>query len=530
MRKYVIALAAIAVFISFFRLGAVTLFDVDEAVFAQATKEMVESGDWITPTYNGVNRYDKPIFFYWLMAGSYKAFGINEFAARFPSALSGILLAMSLFLFAAQFGNAREAFYAAVSFLVSVYFFMYSHAAVTDMALSLFITLSLFSFFLSLKKNHLFIYGFYAFSALAFLTKGLIGIVFPFGIAIIYLFASEQFRGIRKVFDLKAVFVFLVVALPWYTAEYMANGNEFIQQLFIKHHFARYAGVISGHKGPIYYYVPVMIAGLFPWIAFLPAGITAVISRIRSRRDIRAGHDDPGLFLLTWFCFIFAFFSFSTTKLPNYILPAIPAVSILISKGMFRNTEPSDFRWAVRTPQGKRYAEVFIAIASLVIGVAFVFSKAYLENSGIHDAVWTYYAAAIMCMLTLGCLYALLKGKSSYGYISAAMVALLGLISATALPAASQYLQGTLYEYSKYAGSILKDDEKIVAYGMNNPSIVFYSGHRIINVRSQKKLAPELQPNTTYVAITKERDVAALKELGFGLVKTDGRYALLERK
>ena len=203
MKKYLFLIILIAVFVSFFRLGSVTLFDVDEAVFAQATKEMIESADWITPTYNGETRYDKPILFYWLMAASYKVFGINEFAARFPSALSGVLLVLSVFLFAGHFRDVKEAFYASIPFALSIYFFMYSHAAVTDMALSLFITLSLFSFYLSLKTDKRYIYGFYSCSALAFLTKGLIGIVFPFGIAIIYLLASERLQGLKKIFHFK---------------------------------------------------------------------------------------------------------------------------------------------------------------------------------------------------------------------------------------------------------------------------------------------------------------------------------------
>jgi 4-amino-4-deoxy-L-arabinose transferase-like glycosyltransferase len=107
MKKYLFLIILIAVFISFFRLGSVTLFDVDEAVFAQATKEMIENADWITPTYNGENRYDKPILFYWLMAASYKVFGINEFAARFPSALSGVLLVLSVFLFVGHFRDDK---------------------------------------------------------------------------------------------------------------------------------------------------------------------------------------------------------------------------------------------------------------------------------------------------------------------------------------------------------------------------------------------------------------------------------------
>src|SRR4030043_2456963 len=97
--RYLIPIIAITIFVSFFRLGSVTLFDVDEAVFAEATREMVESGRWITPTYNGENRYDKPILFYWLMAFLFKIFGVNEFAARLPSAVSGVLLCLAVYLF-----------------------------------------------------------------------------------------------------------------------------------------------------------------------------------------------------------------------------------------------------------------------------------------------------------------------------------------------------------------------------------------------------------------------------------------------
>src|SRR5208337_4521510 len=143
MTKYVLPLLIIALLLSFFRLGFITLFDVDEAVFSTATKEMVQTGNLITPTYNGEKRYDKPILFYWLMAASYKAFGINNFGARFPSALAASLLAVALFLFVKRTHGEKKAIYAAFSFVLSIYFLIYSHAAVTDMTLTLFISISL---------------------------------------------------------------------------------------------------------------------------------------------------------------------------------------------------------------------------------------------------------------------------------------------------------------------------------------------------------------------------------------------------
>src|SRR4030065_820946 len=193
--RFLVPIIAITIFVSFFRLGSVTLFDVDEAVFAEAAKEMVESGNWITPTYNGENRYDKPILFYWLMAASYKVFGINEFAARFPSAIASLLLVLSVFFFIRQFRVEKDAFFAAISLVLSIYFLAYSRAAVTDMTMTLFITISIFSFFLSVNKKRYYIYGFYLFSALACLTKGLIGIVFPFCIAAIYILNAEGLSG-----------------------------------------------------------------------------------------------------------------------------------------------------------------------------------------------------------------------------------------------------------------------------------------------------------------------------------------------
>jgi 4-amino-4-deoxy-L-arabinose transferase-like glycosyltransferase len=175
MYRLFIPLIILTVFISFFNLGSFTLFDVDEAVFSTATREMIESGDWITPTYNGENRYDKPILFYWLVAASYKMFGINEFGARFPSALAATGLIIAIFFFIRYVRDDTYAFYTAIASALSIYFLAYSHAAVTDMSLTLFISLSLFSFYLwiygettSGTKNNMYLYGFYLFSALAF--------------------------------------------------------------------------------------------------------------------------------------------------------------------------------------------------------------------------------------------------------------------------------------------------------------------------------------------------------------------------
>lgn len=531
--RYLFLVIFISAFLSFFRLGSVTLFDVDEAVFAEATREMVQSGDWITPTYNGENRYDKPILFYWLMAASYEVFGINEFAARLVSAISGVLLSLSVFLFLRQFYDERKALYASLSLCLSIFFLVYSHGAVTDMVLTLFITLSLFSFYLSLKKDRRYIYGFYFFSALAFLTKGLIGVIFPFGIGLIYLLITEGLRAVRKLFVPGAIILFLIVSLPWYIAEIMINGREFIQNFFIKHHLMRYTGVISGHKGPVFYYFPVLIVGLFPWIGFLPAGIRNIFREpgaLKKFRNYGIVTDNVGLFACIWLGVIFLFFSFSTTKLPNYILPAIPAASMLISSGMAAQGSSVSGSRLSGILSGRKGANIIIAVLAVAMGIAFLASGKYFLTIGISDTGWATTFGLLMFAVACLSLFALFTKREPYGFMSACMLIFLFLISVKVVPVASDYLQGTLYRYSLYARDRVENGGEIIAYKMNNPSIVFYTGHKIIDARTRVKLLPYIKDGGKFMAITKAGDADALEGLGFKLLEKDGRYALLERR
>jgi 4-amino-4-deoxy-L-arabinose transferase-like glycosyltransferase len=507
-RNIVLFVFAVVLFMAMFRLGAVTVFDVDEAVFSEATKEMVLSGDWITPTYNGEVRYDKPIFFYWLMAVSYKVFGINEFGARFPSAIAAFLTVFALFYFVKQVAGESQAMLSVITISLSAYFLVYSRSAVTDMVLSLFITLSLFSFYLATHEDRRFIYGLYLFSALAFLTKGLIGIVFPFGIAIIYLVVTDGLRGPLKVFDLKAALLFLLVSIPWYAAQFAINGDEFFQQFFVKHHFKRYTDVISGHKGPFYYYLITLAIGASPWVVFLPAGI---------RRAIRE-KGNLLVFSAIWFGAVFVFFSFSTTKLPNYILSALPPAAILIAAGM-----------ADMNRLWQRSAWLVIAAGALLAGAAMFFLPPLLIKNGITETGWTTWVAIILFIMSAIAFYSVYTSRAMYAILACSMFMLLTALLFSALPLANQKLQGALHGFSLYAKDTARVDEMIICYGINNPSIVFYSDHKVANVRGKEALAAYVREKKDRLAIAKERDEETLKEAGFRLLKKEGGYVLVER-
>jgi len=524
-------LAGLFLFLSLFRLGSVTLFDVDEAVFSEATKEMVRTGDWITPTYNGANRYDKPIFFYWAMAASYKVFGINEFGARFPSALAGFLLCISIYLFVRRSLDAAHARYAALSFALSLYYLMYSHAAVTDMTLSLFIALSLFCLFLGVQPedsssaSRYWIYGFYSFSALAFLTKGLIGILFPFGIGAIYLLMREGVSGVRRMVSFGGIALFILVSGPWYTAETIANGREFIEQFFIKHHFKRYTDTISGHRGPIYYYLPVLLIGLFPWIGFLPAGVARIFRSggdsgkgVKQESKSPAGSGSLPLFAGIWLACIFVFFSVSTTKLPNYILPAVPAASILAACGMAER----DKFW-VRVSNGS------IAFLALLLGIAFILSGKYLLRAGIENTSWTLFPACILLALAVLTLVGSARRKIFFPALAFLMLFFLVSLTVKALPLADEQLQGTLHKFSLYAKKRLNDNERIIAYRINNPSVVFYSDRVVLNAGNRDELASLAKGDKKFLVIAKTKDAESLNDMGLTIVDKGRKYALLEK-
>ncbi len=506
-RKVISIVLIGAAIISLTNLGAVYLFDVDEAVFAQASKEMLYSGDWINPTYNGINRYDKPILIYWLMVVSYKVFGVNEFAARLPSVLSGLLLLFVLYRFARQHISEESARFALIALAFSPYFFVYSRAAVTDMTLTLFITLSLISFYSgSGLINAL---GLYAFSALAFLTKGLIGVVFPFAIAIIYIVLTRQWQRIRIVFNPIGIVAFLLIAAPWYVAQYQRNGMEFIEQFFFKHHFRRYTDVISGHSGPIYYYVLAISLGLLPWSFLLPASLSKAW---RQRQGVLG-------FAFLWLVFVIAFFSLSTTKLPNYILPSAPPAVLLLSSV----NEKTEAKWFKLT----------IAISSLALATMLLIAitQDLPARYGLTDTNWLYWIILINI-----CTFLLMLLPERYFNVSLMpqglallMFLLLLIIALKGLPMVGERLQGTLYKFSIYAKENLKADERVFIYKINQPSIVFYSDRRVVRAGSYGEAEAIIKASPVRLAITKMGHQSELIQLGFRLKEAGQDYGLFER-
>ena len=325
----------------------------------------------------------------------------------------------------------------------------------------------------------------------------------------VYLDITEGWRSIKKIFNVKGVLLFLIISAPWYIAQLVINGQSFIDKFFIKHHFRRYLEVISGHSGPLYYYIPVLIIGLFPWIVFLASGV----------RNTYKEKDRLNVFSLIWLTFIFVFFSLSTTKLPNYILPAIPAASILISSGM----SGQDKKWF-------RYSNLLLLVVSLLICTAIIISREYLLKSGFLDTDWTFVLLALTIAMAFLGLHSFIRKKAAYLFLSVLMIAFFSVLILKAVPLVNQDLQGALYKYIVYAKYRLQGDEPLFVYGINNPSIFFYSDRKVIHIRDKDDLTARMKNYRHTIAIVKAGNTKMLNTSGLRILEKGKKYAILERE
>lgn len=312
-----------------FPAGMVPLFDHDEGAFAEATREMLKYGDFITTRLNGELRFDKPILIYWFQALSVLLFGINEFAFRLPSVIAGALWGYGLYRFVSRFFDSRKAFLAVLFLFTSIQTNIIMKAAIADSLLNLFLALAMIQiYYHSVYDDEKHIYLTHIFMGLGMLTKGPVAVVIPFSVSLFYYLSINDFgRWVRAVFHPIGLFLFLLITLPWYGAEYAAQGQAFIDRFFLTHNVNRFSTPFEGHAGSMIYYIPVVLLGMFPFTSLF------VRSILQSGYERDGSPEQTGLirFSLIWFLFVLLFFSMSGTKLPHYIVYGYTPLFLLMA-------------------------------------------------------------------------------------------------------------------------------------------------------------------------------------------------------
>jgi 4-amino-4-deoxy-L-arabinose transferase-like glycosyltransferase len=334
MRKpFIPALLLVCGICFFLNLGSTPLLEPDEGRNAEVAREILVTGDWVTPHLNFARKLNKPILLFSASALSMRLFGVNEFAARVPSAVAAVLGVVAVYLLGRRMFGERSGLFAALILATSPIYIAFSRLVIFDMMLAAFFTLAMLFFYLGFTENapgkkRLYYLVFYAATALAVLAKGLIGIVLPLAIIGLFLLATRGLGRIREMEILRGPLLFLAVAAPWYVLVSVSNP-EFPRNFFITEHVTRYTTETFHRIKPFWYYILVLVAGLFPWILSLPWAIAA------SWRDYvkeGSGRRQEMLFLALWAGFIFIFFTFSRAKQPAYLLPLFPSVALLIGK------------------------------------------------------------------------------------------------------------------------------------------------------------------------------------------------------
>jgi 4-amino-4-deoxy-L-arabinose transferase-like glycosyltransferase len=376
-------LTAIAIAVSFtfyFGLGNLALAGPDEPRYAEVAREMYASGDFITTTLCGCLWFEKPVLLYWMAAASYYLFGVGEFAARFPSALSATIAVLFLYFAVRKIMSARAAVLSALVLATSGIFISYARAGVTDMVFAVAMSVALLAGYMALNAASYRLYYWSlcgAATGAAMLAKGLPSLVFVVVVIGLQLLITCNLKGVGWKAALVAGLAFIIVASLWYAPVTIKHGWRFIDEFFIQHHFRRYVSDVFGHPQPVYFFPFVAIVGVMPWTFFLiPAA-----ARLR-KLDPRASKEDS----LIAFCWIWAavpiiFFSLSESKLPGYILLVFPALAVILGR------EVSSL-WEEVNARPLNLAAYLTAALLLCLGIAFfLYMRRKLAGPEIFDAL-----------------------------------------------------------------------------------------------------------------------------------------------
>jgi len=337
-------LTAAVAFVLLYKLGSVALFEPDEGRNAEKAREILLLNDWITPHENFYPVLDKPIFFYWLIALFYQLFGVSEWTARLPSLLSALGCVFLIYRFSRVYWGRWVALWSALILVTSVEFFILARTVIFDVPLTFCETVALLAFYEAeqsenRRRRAALCVAMYLALGAGTLIKGLVALVVPGIVFFLFILLRRRWQILRRIYLIPGAGVFLAVVLPWYLQAEARNPGYLNYYLWAEH-FGRYTTASFDRSEPWYYFIGVALVGFFPWTLVLPWII---------KNLWRRSWDDKTVYLVLWVSVPLLFFSASHSKLPQYILPIFPALSILAGAtlvGLYEQSG-SKLRWVM---------------------------------------------------------------------------------------------------------------------------------------------------------------------------------------
>jgi len=385
-RTDILLLAGFCAFLFFYGLGQFGLIGADEPRYAQVAREMMARGDWVTPTLGGHPWLEKPPLYYWEAGLLYRAMGVGDVTARLPSALHATILVIALYLFFRKFRRGAEVDAALIAASCAGVI-GFSRAASMDMPLASSFGVGMLAWWAWHESGRrIYLSGFYVMMALGTLAKGPVA---PFLAALViasFSLAVQDWRLLLRMLWAPGILLFCAITLPWYIAVQFQNP-QFFREFILEHNLARFSSDLYHHPEPFWYYIPVMTLALVPWIVMVSISLGESV-RVWWAERRSTPHDlefQFRMFAVCWFLVPTFFFSLSQSKLPGYILPAVPAGALLLGDYLRHHREKG-----LRIPMWPAVLHALVASAPILpaVLIAYLVAQRQLPHG------WPLYFAA----------------------------------------------------------------------------------------------------------------------------------------
>lgn len=476
MHRITLPLLLLAALTFFAGLGRGAITDSDEAFYAEASREMVASGDWITPHYNYEPRFQKPILYYWLTSATYFVTGASEMGARLWAALAGVGLVLVTAAAGRRWYDETTGLLAGAIVATNFGYFSIGRMALPDLPLTFCITLAIWAALVSTLERERNPRKFVILAALGlglgFLVKGPVGVIIPLIVILPVLMIERRSIGLNPEDIVLGFIVFIAVAMPWYLLMWMRHGNEYLKGFFVGDNFERFATDRFNDPRPWWFYLPVVAGGLLPWTPLALVWLGPLTQFIRGRRAV--GTID--LRLLLWALLPLAFYSISVGKQPRYVLPVLPPLALLLASSIVERTQEWRGHDGVRSMPRRAMP---VILGSLVSGVFFVTLGVLLYRAhplliNVQSIYTTISSYAIAIMGALVMVTALSKNWRSAPIVIAIAAAV--TLPAVQYGALSSGGDDTVRQMAKLVQEHRTGNEEVGTMGVFVRNLVFYTG------------------------------------------------------
>lgn len=524
MSRHVLILGLVCFLTFFAGLGRGAIGDSDEAFYAEASREMVASGDWLTPYYNYELRFQKPILFYWFVATAYKAAGVGEAAARFPAALAGLGLAILTYLVGRRWFDAATGFFAATVVATSFGYFSIGRLSLPDLPLAFFIAAATWGLIegiaspiaspaITVGRRRLWLAFAGVMMGLGLLAKGPVGVALPVLASLPVWWkerrsvAGEDAARLPGVIDILLVAVLaFVVAAPWFVAMADHHGLAYMHRFFIGENLERFATDRYNEPRPIWFYVPIVLGGLMPWSPFILLWLPTWRRVFRRERMVTRAEWRA----IIWAAVPFIFYSASIGKQPRYILPMLPPMALLLARTVIARLPDDSAAGAARS--GRQSA---LAWCGTLCAVLFLILGLLLHRARPLLFVLTP-SLALVCtgIITTGAISVLIASWSRRRWalpVTMAVASIATLLSLQYSVASAADLEPVQVMARKYA-AVYQGDEPSATYRVFVRNLIFYTGVKQTDLGQPEEVVEFLQQPRRVLCVITQDDLGRLEQ------------------